>query len=127
MENLLRHPHVVAFFLAYSCSCASNLKIEASPRLLPHDPFINDPFINDPGIKHQSAYRVLALKHHPDKNNAPEAQERFKRISHAYAILRSFLASKLDVDACQGSKLLDRKKATGCRLQDTNVRSGLSQ
>lgn len=35
-----------------------------------------------------SAYRVLALKHHPDKNNAPEAQERFKRISHAYAILR---------------------------------------
>lgn len=35
-----------------------------------------------------SAYRVLALQHHPDKNKAPDAQERFKQISHAYAVLR---------------------------------------
>ncbi|MBO2448624.1 DnaJ domain-containing protein [Actinomadura barringtoniae] len=35
----------------------------------------------------QGAYRKLARKHHPDINKAPEAEERFKDISEAYAIL----------------------------------------
>ena len=37
----------------------------------------------------KSAYRQLALKYHPDRNAGdPEAEERFKEISEAYATLR---------------------------------------
>lgn len=36
----------------------------------------------------KSAYRKLALQHHPDRNpNNPEAEERFKEAAEAYAIL----------------------------------------
>ena len=35
----------------------------------------------------KAAYRKLALEFHPDRNKAPEATERFKEISEAYAIL----------------------------------------
>jgi molecular chaperone DnaJ len=35
----------------------------------------------------RDAFRKLAFKYHPDRNKAPEAQDRFKEISEAYAIL----------------------------------------
>lgn len=35
----------------------------------------------------KDAYRNLALKYHPDRNKAPEAEEKFKQISEAYAVL----------------------------------------
>jgi molecular chaperone DnaJ len=33
------------------------------------------------------AFRRLALKYHPDRSTEPEAQERFKQIAEAYAVL----------------------------------------
>jgi molecular chaperone DnaJ len=35
----------------------------------------------------RDAFRSLALKYHPDRNKAPEAQEKFKEIAAAYAVL----------------------------------------
>ncbi|KAJ1434458.1 DnaJ domain-containing protein, partial [Ochromonadaceae sp. CCMP2298] len=35
----------------------------------------------------KAAYRCLALRFHPDKNREPTAEERFKRIGAAYAVL----------------------------------------
>jgi molecular chaperone DnaJ len=35
----------------------------------------------------KGSYRKLALQYHPDRNKAPEAAEKFKEISEAYAIL----------------------------------------
>lgn len=35
----------------------------------------------------KNAFRKLALKFHPDRNKSPEAEERFKEIAEAYAIL----------------------------------------
>ncbi|MDO8932755.1 MAG: J domain-containing protein [Rhodocyclaceae bacterium] len=35
----------------------------------------------------KDAFRKLALKYHPDRNKAPDAEERFKEIAAAYAIL----------------------------------------
>jgi len=36
----------------------------------------------------KKAYHKLALKWHPDKNKSPEAEEKFKQIAKAYAILK---------------------------------------
>lgn len=33
------------------------------------------------------AYRRLVLQYHPDRNKSPEAEEKFKEISEAYAVL----------------------------------------
>lgn len=35
----------------------------------------------------KDAFRALALKYHPDRNKAPDAEERFKEIAEAYAVL----------------------------------------
>ncbi len=35
----------------------------------------------------KDAYRKLAMQHHPDRNKSPDAEEKFKEISEAYAVL----------------------------------------
>ena len=40
-----------------------------------------------PADEIKSQYRKLALKFHPDRNKSPDAQEHFKEISEAYAVL----------------------------------------
>lgn len=35
----------------------------------------------------KDSYRKLAMKYHPDRNKAPDAEEKFKEISEAYAVL----------------------------------------
>lgn len=35
----------------------------------------------------KDAFRALALKYHPDRNKAPEAEAKFKQIAEAYAVL----------------------------------------
>ena len=35
----------------------------------------------------KNAYRKLALQYHPDRNKAPDAEEKFKEVSEAYAVL----------------------------------------
>lgn len=35
----------------------------------------------------KTAYRKLAMQYHPDRNKAPDAEEKFKEISEAYAVL----------------------------------------
>lgn len=41
-----------------------------------------EPYVADEVVKKQ--YKYLALKYHPDKNNSPEATEKFKVISQSY-------------------------------------------
>ncbi|ANB50477.1 hypothetical protein [Powai lake megavirus] len=35
----------------------------------------------------KKAYKKLAMKYHPDRNKSPDAEEKFKKISHAHGIL----------------------------------------
>jgi molecular chaperone DnaJ len=42
---------------------------------------------NAPKDQIKDAYRKLAMQYHPDRNKSPDAEEKFKEISEAYAVL----------------------------------------
>ena len=42
---------------------------------------------NADGKAIKDAFRKLALQYHPDRNKEPGAEERFKEIAEAYAVL----------------------------------------
>ena len=46
----------------------------------------------------KDAFRTLALRYHPDRNKEPDAEERFKEIAEAYAVL-SDPKKRADYDA----------------------------
>lgn len=50
------------------------------------------------GKRIKDAFRGLALKYHPDRNKAPDAEERFKEVAEAYAVL-SDPKKRADYDA----------------------------
>ena len=58
----------------------------------------------------KSQYRKLALKFHPDRNKSPDAQEHFKEISEAYAVLSD--SSKRDLYDQHGHEGVDGRYST---------------
>jgi len=58
----------------------------------------------------KSQYRKLALKFHPDRNKSPDAQEHFKEISEAYAVLSD--SSKRQLYDQHGHEGVDGKYST---------------
>ena len=58
----------------------------------------------------KSQYRKLALKFHPDRNKSPDAQEHFKEISEAYAVLSD--TSKRDLYDKHGHEGVDGRYST---------------
>ncbi|XP_030764992.1 dnaJ protein homolog 1-like [Sitophilus oryzae] len=59
----------------------------------------------------KKAYRKLALKYHPDKNKAPNAEEKFKDIAEAYEVLSD--KRKRDIYDQYGEDGLKGRAATG--------------
>ena len=60
----------------------------------------------------KKAYRKMALKFHPDKNKASDAEERFKEIAEAYEVLSD--KKKREIYDQYGEEGLKGTRTIGC-------------
>lgn len=60
----------------------------------------------------KKAYRLLAVKYHPDKNSGSDSEERFREISESYLVL-SDAARRLAYDIAKGFKAKSPLSPTG--------------
>ena len=66
----------------------------------------------------KTAFRTLARKYHPDVNKEPDAEEKFKEINEAYAVLSdpekgNIINDDLEMAPARGVMLTIRRK--GCQ------------
>ena len=64
----------------------------------------------------KDAFRRLALKYHPDRNKSPDAEEKFKEIAAAYAVL-SDPKKRADYDA-RGAAAVQRLREPAHQRHD---------
>lgn len=69
----------------------------------------------------RKAYKRLALQWHPDKNNDPEAGEKFREISEAYQVL-----SDLDKKTKYDQQMLSHKRINPTQNQRKNHKTNIN-
>merc|ERR1712141_40831 len=65
----------------------------------------------------KKAFRKLAVQYHPDKNNSPDAEDKFRKIAEAYEIL-SDDDKRRQYDLSGGSGQQNHKFGEGTRAHD---------
>lgn len=68
----------------------------------------------------RTAYKRLALKWHPDRNKAKEAEEKFKKIKQAYDIL---VDEKQKREYDQQQQQQEQQKNAAYQAKTTNMKS----
>ena len=74
----------------------------------------------------RSVYRQLALRYHPDRNKNPEALERFKEISQAYAEACAFLDGEAEDEIAQDEEIEAPDQIAHPTASDTSEREASS-
>lgn len=76
---------LLAFLCTFVALTSSAHSADAAPATSPYDVLGIDKTASERDVKR--AYRAKSLEFHPDKNNSPDATEKFREVAEAYAIL----------------------------------------